>query len=255
MEKKQCGECKLDIHDLEPMCCGLCESFYHISQQCCGLNVRPLRDALMSGKTIFICSACRTELNGRSIRAYFANNHQSQSPLADLPGQVQQLFDVVADLSKKIDDFADKPKPKQEKILSGPPVWPRLGMKRRREDRMIDVDAPVASGTKAIDLSDLSDLSVPSIVQPVMPEKFWLYISGLNPQITDNDIQLVVSRCLKISDPATVVRLVPKGKDVSNITFVSYKVGLDPGLKESALDPASWPFGMRFREFVELRKN
>lgn len=252
MAKRQCRKCEQDINDLEPMCCDFCEAYFHISQNCCGVNTRSLKEALSSGKLLFICHICREELNGRSIRRYIDEQQQMQTqppPLAALPAQVQQLSDVVAALSKKIDDMSYKPQRSQPVNVT--PSWPRLGVKRRRDDRP-DIDVPVAQGTKVI---DLSDLSVPSILPTMPPEKFWLYLSRLNPLITDVDVQNIISRCLCITDPVDVVRLVPKGKDVSRMTFVSFKIGLDPSMRNKALDPASWPAELQFREFVDIAKN
>lgn len=214
------------------------------------MNIRNLKEAFSSGRLLFICQSCGDELNGRSIRRYIDEQQQTQPPpLAALPAQVQQLSDVVAVLSKKIDDLTDKPHPRQS--VSVTPSWPKLGVKRPRNERP-DIGVPVVQGTKTI---DLSDLSVPSISPTVQPEKFWLYLSRLNPLITDNDVQNIVSRCLDITDPAVVVRLVPKGMDVSRMTFVSFKIGLDPSVRNTALDPASWPAGLQFREFVDIPKN
>ena len=199
---------------------------------------------------MFICDSCRDELKGRSICRYFAEQQQpTDSPVLNaLPAQVQQLSKVVADLSKKIDVLS---MPKRDRSISVSTAWPRLGTKRRRDDRP-DIDVPIANGTKSI---DLSDLSVPSISPTAPPEKFWLYLSRLNPLITDQDVQNIVSRCLCVADSIDVVRLVPKGKDVTGMTFVSFKIGLDPSMKDLALDPASWPAGLQFREFVTMAKN
>ena len=204
---------------------------------------------------MFICQSCHDELKGRSIRRFIAEldgklNQPADLPLLDaLPAQVQHLSDVVAELSKKIDVLSAKPQ--RNRSVSVATAWPKLGTKRRREDRS-DIDMPVANGTKSI---DLSDLSVPSITATAPPEKFWLYLSRLNPLITDKDVQNIVSRCLCTTDPVDVVRLVPKGKDVTGMTFISFKIGLDPCMKDPALDPASWPDGLQFREFVNLAKN
>lgn len=129
------------------------------------------------------------------------------------------------------------------------PIWPKLGMKRRRLDEM--QTRPIASdcGTNKVDLSDLT-VPIGSNI-----DKFWLYLSGLNPLITDADVQKIVSRCLDEPELVDVVRLVPKGKDISGMTFVSYKVGLDRTFKAKALDPSTWPVGLLFREFVNQPKN
>lgn len=253
MEKQQCGECQHEINDLEPLCCGFCEVYFHINQQCCGLNVRNMKEPLSSGKIMFICQSCREELNGRSIRRYIAEQQHVEHPpaLASLPAQVQQLHEIVAELGKKVDRFAATPQRHRSSSLSATPIWPRPSAKRRRDDGP-EINAPATRGTKTIDLSDLSVASVSAAAPPV---KFWLYLSRLNPLISDNDVRSVVSRCLDTTDPIDVARLVPKGRDASSLTFVSFKIGLDPGLKDIALDPASWPSGLQFREFVELTKN
>ncbi|XP_055608386.1 uncharacterized protein LOC129755769 [Uranotaenia lowii] len=108
------------------------------------------------------------------------------------------------------------------------------------------------TGTKSI---DLSDLSVPFVVPPPPAPKFWLYLAGLQPQITDEDVNKIVSRCLDITSSVEVKRLLPKGVDGSTRRFVSFKIGLDPSLKDAALNTTTWPTGMQFREFVDQPKN
>lgn len=250
MAKNKCGKCEQEINDLEPMRCGFCDGFFHLSQACCGINARSMKEAFTTGKVMFICHSCREELKGRSIRRYIdEQNQQTDSPPLDaLPGQVQQLSGIVAELSKKIDVLS---MPQRNRSVSVSTSWPKPGTKRRREDRP-EIEVPIASGTKSI---DLSDLSIPSIAATAPPEKFWLYLSRLNPLITDSDVQKIVSRCLCTTDTVDVVRLIPKGKDAASLTFVSFKIGLDPTAKALALDPDSWPAGLLFREFVHLAKN
>lgn len=256
MDKKQCGECKCEINDLEPLRCGFCEVFLHISQQCCGINARGLKEAFASGKILLICSTCRAELKGRSISSYMAQTIQSQphtpsSPI--LTAQFQHLCGVVDALSKKIDHFTAKPKPPAATLsLCDSPTWPRLSVKRRRDERQPLTLAAPECGTKEI---NLSDLSVPSILPAAAPKKFWLYLSGINPLATNSDVQKIVCRCLDVAESSEVIRLVPKDKDVTKLSFVSYKVGLDPALKTLALDPSSWPAGLFFREFIDHSKN
>lgn len=260
MEKHLCGECEREITDPEPLQCGFCDAFLHINQACCGVNSRSLKEAFALGKLMLLCSKCRGELNGRSVRSYIADTFEQQQQqvppaplvsqsLIDLPAQVQQLSDAVAALNTKIDKL-----PGASAQLSWPtpntPTWPR-GPKRRRVDENTTVSAPSDRGTNSIDLSDLSVSSV----APTAVDKFWLYLSGLNPLVTGDDLQKIVSRCLSVPGPVDLVRLVPKGKDVSGMSFVSFKIGLDPDMKAKALDPSSWPVGLRFREFIDQQKN
>lgn len=107
-------------------------------------------------------------------------------------------------------------------------------------------------GTRAI---DLSDLSIGPIVPAPKPPRFWLYLSGFQPLISPDDVQKIVCRCLDTSTPCDVIRLVPKGMDVSNMSFVSFKIGLDPSLQQRALLASTWLDGLIFREFVDQPKN
>lgn len=255
MDRKYCGECKQEINDLEPMRCGFCDAFLHISQNCCGINSRGLREAFALGKLLLVCTACRSELNGRSIRSYIADTQVAplappELPiLSTLPEQVQQLSNVVETLSKKIDNLSSA---QSQPVWPIPctPVRPMRSVKRRRLDDKSNVSVPSDCGTNNV---DLSDLSVPVIVRNV--NKFWLYLSGFNPLITDDDVKKIISRCLNAPAPVDVIRLVPKGKDLAGLSFVSYKIGLDPDMKIKSLDPSSWPSGLLFREFVDQSKN
>lgn len=116
--------------------------------------------------------------------------------------------------------------------------------------RNADSSAPI--GTRQI---DFSGLSVPVITAVQPSPKFWLYLAGFDRRVTDADVKLIVSRCLSLDEaPQDVVRLVPRGTDINQLSFISFKVGLDPALKQRALVDI-WPEGISFREFIEQPKN
>lgn len=213
---------------------------------------------------MFICIECRNELNGRSVKKYLEDALESQSgspavsdPSKDLTNQVQLLADAVEKLGKKVDGITlNQPYPggsKSNALLTPTGrAWPKPGIKRPREEQYDSSSLATDRGTRSI---DLSDLSIGSIVPAPTPPKFWLYLSGFQPLISPDDVQKIVTRCLDLSSPCDVVRLVPKGKDVSKMSFISFKIGLDPALKEKALLPLSWLDGLVFREFVDQSKN
>ena len=254
MEKKLCGECQLPINEIEPACCGLCETHFHIGQQCCGFNSRAHRDLFSLGKAVFICPTCKDELNGRSIRAYFTEKLETK-PVgpsnAATTDQFHQLCETVGALSEKVDRLMLSQNRSDSPIV---PAWPRLGVKRRRGDNGQTVRKSADRGTNSI---DFSDLSITSIIPAPPPVRWWLYLSGFLPTITDADVKKIVSRCLDLGDDNTieVIRLVAKGTDVSKLTFVSFKIGVDPCFKQQALLASSWPAGILFREFIDMSKN
>lgn len=260
MAKKLCKECQLEVNDIEPIRCGFCDAFFHISQQCCGFNHRANRDLFAQGKVMFICTECRSELKGRSIKTFLENSLKSQtaSPVVmdpNLSSQVQLLAEVVDKLGKKVDALTSTPVGggKTNKLLTPSlRAWPKPSIKRPRMEHLDSTSLTSDRGTRTIDLSDLSVGSI--MPAPTIP-KFWLYLSGFQPLISPDDVQKIVTLCLELSSPCDVIRLVPKGKDVSNMSFVLFKIGLDPSLQQRALLASTWLDGLVFREFVDQSKN
>lgn len=127
---------------------------------------------------------------------------------------------------------------------------PTRGTKRRRSDD--ELKRPSKTGTKTV---VFEKLSIPNITPKQEPPRFWLYLAGFNPLITDDDIKLIVSQCMGLPDlQPDVTRLVKKGVDTSRYSFVSFRVGLDPEHEDRALGDI-WPEGISFREFENSSKN
>lgn len=249
MDKRHCGECNLVINELEPIRCGFCDTFFHISQQCCGFNSRSHKELFSNGKAMFICPECRNTLGGRSICSFLKGSTDSHSPsqlnLDELFSQVKKLTSLVESLSKRVEHITNEcqlPRP------LGTPNWPQQDVKRRRGVNGQAVQTATERGTNPI---ELTDLSVQFIVSPPPAPKFWLYLSGFQPLIKDEDVKIILSRCLDVTEPVDVVRLVAKDTDVTKLSYVSFKIGLNPAYRELALNASSWPAGLLFREFIE----
>ncbi|KAL1381013.1 hypothetical protein pipiens_013780 [Culex pipiens pipiens] len=80
--------------------------------------------------------------------------------------------------------------------------------------------------------------------------RFWLYLSRVSRNVTEAQIAKLAVDRLGVVD-VKVKRLVAKGKDVSRMRFISFKVGVHVDLKHKALASATWPDGLVFREFEE----
>ena len=187
---------------LEPVRCGFCDAAYHTGHACCGFNLRNYKDVFAQGKVMFICPKCRTELNGRCICTFLAEEKQQiVSPTAsgdNVNTQIQQLTDAVAVLSKKVDRIVLTAKtPNSRDVWT--PTWPELGSKRRRGEDGKSLRPAVDRGTSDTNPIDFNDLSVPFITPPVPEPKFWLYLSGFQPQIGNDDVQKIVACCLNTS--------------------------------------------------------
>lgn len=210
---------------------------------------------------MFVCNDCRAELNGRCVKRYMQEKMESQCSdragadvSVDLSSQVQVLADVVNKLSSKVDLLSSCGTKTNQLVTPSSRKWPKLGAKRPRVESE-QYDSTALSSDRGTRTIDLSDLSIGSIMPTPKPPKFWLYLSGFQPLISLDDVQKIVTRCMDLASPCEVVRLVPKGKDTSNMSFVSFKIGLDLSMREKALLNSTWLDGLIFREFVDQPKN
>lgn len=119
-------------------------------------------------------------------------------------------------------------------------------LKRRREETV--APAVLATGTKILANNNLL------AVHPIQ-DLFWVYLSRFHPSVKEDVVENLVRDGLKTQAPIKVISLVKKGADLSAMNFISFKVGVPVELKDSALDPGSWPEGIVFREFEGQSKN
>ena len=124
--------------------------------------------------------------------------------------------------------------------------WPTISRpvtKRRREEQYAtNRDAIV--GTNSSLLTSIATV-------PAAEKKFWIYISRIHPDVSCENIHEMVKECLQCDEPADVVKLVKKDVDTKTLRFVSFKIGIDPKHKTTALSPSTWPAGILFKEFIE----
>ena len=87
-------------------------------------------------------------------------------------------------------------------------------MEMQPEEGGFVVSTP-AQGTKTL---DLSDLSMPCIFAVPQKPKFWVYLTGLHPLVTCDDVEKIASRCLETNDGIETVKLVSKDADLTKIS-------------------------------------
>lgn len=273
-EKRRCGKCEKDIRDIEPAQCSCCETFFHVQQECCDANRSSIQQLFSCNKALWLCIKCRKLFANRTLHDFLDEKIRSQ-PVGNSSKEITDLRTKVDELTELVNALQEQMTANHAAVLTNiekmqPAKWPLLpnaseikpnahnarasrpnrSAKRRRDANgaSVDVSESIHNGTSDIDFSDLQ-LSCP-ITANAPPSKFWVYLSGFNPRIIDDDVVKIVKRCLSIESDIDVHRLVPKNADFSNYTFVSYKVGLNPEHAELALMPCKWPQCIKVREFV-----
>lgn len=112
-------------------------------------------------------------------------------------------------------------------------------------DNKSNQQPPLLHGTS----STLSPSNEIATVPPVQP-KLWLYLSRIAKDVSTDQICAFAKKRLG-SEDIQVTRLVTKGRDISTLSFVSFKIGMDIALKPKALSSSSWPKGILYREFTD----
>lgn len=248
--ENNCTKCNQAITGTDfVLCRGYCGCMSHM--QCSGRT--GVTRALMNYFTThrknlyWMCDNC-AEL--------FENSHlRSITKIADEKSPLMSLTEAISNLQTEIKQLSSKPVPP---VL--PPVpsaqspalrrWPTIDPVRpAKRPRGLDLPQKAAECQSGSKQTGENVVSVPTCEIPA--DKFWLYLSRIRPNVSNEQILAMVRANIEMDTDPEVVKLVAKGVDTSNMTFISFKVGLDPALKAVALDPSTWPEGIMFREFEE----
>lgn len=189
-------------------------------------------------KNLFwMCDKCAELFENSHLRS-ITRHADEKSPLVSLANAIDNLQTEIKKISTKSTLTLQSPKPNPWPIVSEP-----LRANKRPRER---TSAECQSGSKQL------NQNVVSVAVSEKPaNKFWLYLSRIRPDVTNEAISAMVKANLGLDIDPDVVRLVAKGTDTSNMSFVSFKVGLDPSLENTALDPSTWPEGIMFRQFED----
>ncbi|XP_055591190.1 uncharacterized protein LOC129743237 [Uranotaenia lowii] len=239
---KACSSCCGTINGIEFMVCrGICGKEFHLT--CVSVSNAAARSLKSLSKNAFwMCDDCA---------GLFENAHFRSLAFAPPPEKngITQLTEAISELRSEIKQACAKPPPTPIPTLT--PARPDY---RRALKRFRAPDAPISEPCKLGAKRSSSDVVSVPMCSNEKDNLFWLYISRIKPDVSEDDVASMVKANLQ-TDTMQVVKLVSKGTDTSTMRFVSFKVGVDLELKDMALDPETWPNGLSFREFVNYDRN
>lgn len=122
--------------------------------------------------------------------------------------------------------------------------------KTSRSERKANLDKPViTTGTSTNVIGKpVSPYRPKRIVRP-KPEKA-VWISGIHRDVTEDELSQYISESIKIaSNDFEVRKLVRKGVDISEYTFVSFRIACKLSNFDTLMNPMYWPSNSRIREF------
>lgn len=225
-------------------CMAFCDRMIHLKCSSIKLNKAFVNVIHSSPNLFWMCDECVKLVKCARFKSAISSfgsviksiTEKQEIANAEIKNEMAKQGELIAQLSKKIG-------PSTPAIMDPGNHSRQPPLKRRREDGLSS-SRPLIGGTKAV-----TDSTVLTVPEPV--EMFWLYLSRIHPSVKPDVIAKLVKTSVQSEDSVKVVPLVKRGFDTSRMNFISYKVGMDPKLREVALNSDSWPRGILFREFVD----
>ncbi|XP_058813727.1 uncharacterized protein LOC131677732 [Topomyia yanbarensis] len=224
-------------------CGGFCSSSF--CAKCCGLNDELFAAVINKSNLFWMCNTCKNIMDKARFRnALVSVESANQMVIEELKNSIRN--DILEELKVEIrTNFKTLIDAVPKTPIPGPRQFSFNSAKRKRDN-----DDTGSNPSKLLRGTDAADSLTPSIAVNREDKKFWLYLSGISPDVPDESVTKLAADKLGNSN-ITVVKLVPRGRDPRTLNFVSYKVGMPTDLKEKAMTASTWPVGIAYREFEE----
>lgn len=242
-----CDHCAKPVKGEEDSitCMAFCDRMVHM--KCTGsktLNKPFLKIVLENPNLVWMCDECAKLMKMARFKSAVSSfgdvintiTEKQESVHSEIRRELERQGQQIALLSKRI--TSSTPVLLESGGFSGQP-----SLKRRRGEDLTP-NKPLVGGTKVV-----ADVSVLTVPEPV--ELFWLYLSRIHPSVKPDAVEMLAKDCLQTNDPIKAIPLVKRGTDTSRMRFISYKIGIDPKLRDVSLDSSTWPKGILFREFED----
>lgn len=265
--KMPCCLCAIEIAGNPVLCSGHCKGSFH--PKCAGLSTAVIKELAKDAGLFWVCQACLPMFKDRMTQQDVPASKRFEM----VEAAINQLTLSVSDVQKSVNSLTSKDvitaaashltarvpthtgsSTENTSHISLPPTQGSQGTSRRPTHiNIIDPAAQVSSpppfrrGTGAPEAHD------PKCI-PLDSQMFWLFITRLRPNVTEENILTMACRRLSLNMADIIVRkLVKRDTNCSTLSFVSFKVGLPASVQHVALSPTTWPPGLIFREFIDNR--
>lgn len=201
---------------------------------------------------IWICTACKNILakarfSNAMVSADRANNAIVESLKTEIKDGI--LAEIRTEFQENFKKLTAAQNAGQKQFLG-----PAPGKRQRDEnDQSSEISAkrvvPYTQGATECNENEAAMFSSSSTMESTEP-LFWLYMRGFRPDVTEETVSQWVQQKLE-TDAVKVRKLVPRGRDIRELSFVSFRVGMPIALKDRALCSDTWPRVVKCREFED----
>lgn len=246
-----CYDCTQPITNLNLIKCHLCERAAHT--KCFGWSRSNLDFANGQTNLLWFCTDCLKLVE--NLKSPNASDTAAAAVMSSVADSVNSCMNEVKNELGQITAFIGSITDKL--LVNTTPVVSSVNRRTKRPRVVSPNDTPqrpksfanLICGTRATE-------NFPKLVDtvPKPAEKFWLYLSRIAPHVSEDEIAALVQSCIPGAQPI-VKKLIRKDADVKSFAFISFKIGLDLHLKNTALDASNWPKGIYFRPFEERNRS
>lgn len=253
---KQCGT-NIARGDDQIACEGFCHNAFHA--RCAKLSADTLLSCRTNPCVWWICGPCsntmRTMRNDQLSRANQKDDNCTSSNASDIPRkeQVTPACNMERKCEDAVRDLTEEMSVMKQQLAAVRDSMDRIIAQRENSFELSAcVSSSPLSSTKLMRGSrrdDAFNLSCNTTIS----NRFWLFFTKIKNTTTEREIYDMVSTSLGYgsTSPVIVKKLVPFGMDTSTMQYISFKVGIDPALKDAALTPSTWPVGICYRQFID----
>lgn len=228
-----CPACKGIIHEEDNfyiICKGDCAASFH--GNCVGMrNIHLNILTMLSRNVLWMCDGCID-----AFKHAREDTKQNASQGSSIEAEVKELKGIVTGILDTIAAITANPQMKPtSSLLHSTPISTSMPSDSHTQCDSLLTDDDMKQGKQ---------LTIDS-------DNFSLLLSNVDVSVSESDIQLMVSRAIGLEYPERidVTKLVSRWKS-RKLDFISFKVVLNSHYKSRALDPATWPENIRFREFI-----
>lgn len=233
-----CKQCSIPISTVigESIACdGPCKAV--ICRSCTGMTKAAVKAVSEYINLTYHCNSCFC----------FSIKEVAQS-LNDVKASLVKISESVLANAANIANIAPA-LPLHAHIISG--QVPSPGLKRRRVESVDSFPTPKLVENVIVGSDENSDLFA-------VEQRKQIVASLFHTSIKPEELCVHIKKHLNLSDEDSSIRcslLLPAGRKIEELDFVSFKVVFPESMYSRILDPVLWPKGIRVRDFVHKIRN
>lgn len=102
--------------------------------------------------------------------------------------------------------------------------------KKKRKDKAIEGTSDVVSSIKVVEATE------------------WFHVSRFDPGVDTEEMKKWMAGILD-NTKITCIKLLPRNRNQDELTFISFKLGVEKSLADKVLDPSIWPKNVTVKSF------